>query len=286
MPRNRERLTEKEYWNSKHVNSVHTELENPYREKLKEIFRKIVGEKIFRYMIENYGEYLFWQICRRYLSPKKRLKILEVGSAPGYHLVKFSQMFGYIPYGVEYSKKGVELNREIFSLCNINPNNVIYSDFFSNNFLTEYRNYFDIVMSLGFIEHFSDVKNVIRKHINLLKKGGICLITIPNITGINYLLALLFNRRLVRMHNLEIMKKETLKRLFEDSALRISYLNYYGTFDFGLFQTENYSLLRYLHEICGYLQYILNLVFHILFKEKGLENKLFSPHLICIGRKL
>ena len=128
-------------------------------------------------------------------------------------------------------------------------------------------------MSLGFIEHFSDVKNVIRNHVNLLKKGGICLITVPNINGINYLLTFLFNRRVLRMHNFEIMKKETLKKVFEDSALRILYLNYFGTFD-------SYSLFH------GYLQYMLNLVFHILFKEKGLENRLFSPHLICIGRKL
>ena len=287
MNKKTERLTKKGYWNSTHDNmKSNLEKSHQYQEKLKSSLEKMLGKKIFSYIIEKYKDYLFWQICRQYLPKREGLKILEVGSAPGNRLVKFHQMFGYIPYGVEYSEEGVELNRKIFLLRNINPNNVIYTDFFSYKFQEEYKNYFDIVISLGFIEHFSDVKDVIRKHINLLTKGGIVVIAIPNIRGINYLLTLLFNRSLIPMHNLEIMEKKTFSKLFDDMDLSILYLNYYGTFNFGLFNTKKNSPLRPILKVCKYLQLLLNPIFRLIFNEKSIENEFFSPYLICIGKKL
>lgn len=281
-------MTNKEHWDSIYDNKkVQNDLKESTRtqEKLKLLLEKKLGKTFSSYIIDNYKEYLFWQICRQYLPKKEGLKILEVGSAPGNRLVNFHQKFGYIPYGVEYSKKGVELNRKIFFLNNIDPKNVIYADFLSNDFQIEYKNYFDIVISFGFIEHFTNVNTVIKKHINMLKSGGICVIAIPNIKGFNYLLTLLFNRKVIKMHNLEIMEIKTFSKLFNNMDLSILYLNYYGTFNFGLFNTKKHTPPWYLLKVCNYLQLILNLIFRLIFKEKGMESNLFSPHLICIGEK-
>jgi len=43
---------------------------------------------------------------------------------------------------------------------------------------------FDIVFSMGFIEHFSDLDSIVGKHVELLKKHGILLLGVPNYRGI------------------------------------------------------------------------------------------------------
>ncbi len=45
------------------------------------------------------------------------------------------------------------------------------------------HNYFNIVYSIGLIEHFENQKDIIKSHVNLLKKGGLLVILIPNLMG-------------------------------------------------------------------------------------------------------
>lgn len=226
-----------------------------------------------------YSERILWDnIFKKYLPKAKGLKILEVGSAPGGRLIKFHQLFGYIPYGVEYAKNGVRLNREKFVLHNINPRNVIQADFFSDNFQKKYRKYFEIVISRGFIEHFSDPQEVIQKHINLLKPKGTLVIIIPNFRRFNKFLQSLFCKEIIAKHNLDIMEKQEFLALFKGKGLKTLYCNYFGTFNLGLFSKR--------WKICDYLQWLFNIVFHALLRNKGFENKFFSPYLIFIGRKI
>jgi 2-polyprenyl-3-methyl-5-hydroxy-6-metoxy-1,4-benzoquinol methylase len=44
------------------------------------------------------------------------------------------------------------------------------------------------VISFGFIEHFDNPENVIQKHLDLLKPGGILIVGVPNFTGIHGIL--------------------------------------------------------------------------------------------------
>jgi 2-polyprenyl-3-methyl-5-hydroxy-6-metoxy-1,4-benzoquinol methylase len=67
-------------------------------------------------------------------------KVVEVGSAPGEHLVRLKQRFGLTP-----------------------------------------REAFDVVLSGGFIEHFTDVAAIVQKHLQLLKPGGRLVVMIPNL---------------------------------------------------------------------------------------------------------
>ena len=281
-------LTTEKYWDNLYENKKVNDAKDSTisHKKIRVMVKKIFGKKLFNYLIEPYRDYLFWRICKKFLPKVKGLKILEVGSAPGTRLVEFHQIFGYQPYGVEYSKMGADLNRNIFGMNDINPNNVIHSDFFSDRFQEKYKNCFDIVVSQGFIEHFSGVTSVLDTHVNLLKKGGICLITIPNLRGINNILVYFFNKKAILHHNIKIMDKNNLAKLFEASGLSILYLDYYGTFNWGIFNTEKnlvkYTFLRF----CKGSQLILNLLFRLLFTKKRMENKFFSPYLICIGKKI
>jgi len=92
----------------------------------------------------------------------------------------------------------------------------IESDFFQ--FESERK--FDIVFSLGFIEHFENVQDVIERHIRLLSEKGYLLIILPNFRGLNGYIQWAFDKKNLCAHNLESMKIEKLKKIMQNTNLR------------------------------------------------------------------
>ncbi len=279
-------LTEKKYWDAKY-SKIQTFIDSgTFKTKLtKLILRRILGKNFLKY-VRSYSDFLLWEkILTHYLPRGKKLKVLEVGSAPGFFLLKFKKKFNYIPFGVEFSDFGARLNKKIFELNRINPENIIHTNFLSDMFQNHNKGRFDIVISRGFIEHFFNVKKVIEKHLNVLKKEGFLIISIPNIKGFNYVLAKTFNKSIIKQHNLKIMTKNTFAALFKDNNLKNLFCDYYGTFKFGLISAKEGSILRFIKKALDNLQLILNFIFFFLLKEKGLESRLFSPYLLFIGVK-
>jgi SAM-dependent methyltransferase len=236
--------------------------------------------------MRDYRDYLLWDVTYpQFLVAGKGAKVLEVGSAPGHHLIRLRDVFGFEPYGVEYSPSGAELNRKLFHLHGISSDNVIQGDFFSPQFQGKYESHFDVVVSHGFIEHFTDVDGVVAKHLNVLAPGGRLVVTIPNLRGINYWLAWVFRKELIPLHNLSIMQQDQFCRLFKRHDLAPLLCGYYGTFSFGIFNAGPESTTRYLLIACDKVQRLLNAGFRLLFGARGAESRYFSPYLIFVGVK-
>lgn len=289
-------LTEKQFWDSTHINeredwdSIFKAKQSEHdpafsKSRIKGAIKAILGKRVLEY-VRSYEDYLLCEVIyKKHMPGTSGLKVLEVGSAPGDHLVRLSQRYGFIPYGIEYSESGYELNREVFASNSIDPNNVIYADFFSDEVHEQYRGAFDIVISRGFIEHFTDVRSVVEKHINLLAEGGLLIISIPNLNGVNYALGRFFHKELIPLHNLSIMRKQEFMELFDKQGLSTLFCNYYGTFNFGLFNTKKGTFQSLALSVCMKLQLFLNIALRLLLKEKGAESQSFSPCLMFIGRK-
>ncbi len=286
--KNMNRLTGAEYWNSFWDSESRLkktqERENDRKRTLNWLIKRFFGQKSLGYM-KDYSEYILWNVIyEKHMPRTKGTKVLEVGSAPGYHLIELSKRFGFDPYGVEYSRTGVDLNRELFIANNINPDNVIYCDFFSDEFHKKYMEYFDVVISKGFIEHFTNVRQVLQKHVDLLKKGGCLIVGIPNFRGLNYALLWFFNRKMISRHNIRIMRKKTFLKLYDKKTLSPLFCDYFGIFNFRLFGTKN-TLKKAILGFLNRIQLALNFVFRILFNDKRMGNELFSPFLMFIGIK-
>jgi SAM-dependent methyltransferase len=249
--------------------------------------KRIIGPKVLRLM-SNYENYHLWEgIFNQHLvGIEPGAKVLEVGSAPGDFLVNFKQAYDCVPYGVDYSETGVELNRRVFTSHNINPENVIFADFFSDEFHEQYKGSFDVVISQGFIEHFTDAGVVVERHLDLLAKDGYLIITVPNFRGVNGMLLRLFNRRVLPIHNFDVMQKDNFRSLFGSNRLSPLFCSYYGVFSFYLFAARKNSRGQFLLDICNKAQPLLNLVFRLAFKDRGFESRLFNPSLVFIGRKI
>ena len=282
------RLTTKGYWDGLYTNTVPRQ-QGAKSSQPKRLWKRLLVKLLggwTRDYTRSYLDYLLWDVLyRKYLPDQKGLKVLEIGSAPGLHLVRLMYEFGYVPYGVEYSAQGVELNRRVFADNGIDPENVIHADAFSEEFLSEYKEFFDIVISLGFIEHFTDVEKAVGIHLELLKPGGTLVVEIPNLSGINRLLLRLANRELLNMHSLSIMNKAVFRRLFDIPGLSPLYCNYCGTFSFRLWTASEKSLLRFPVRFCKRLEPYIGVVQRLIFRDRGLECRLWSPLLIFVGRK-
>lgn len=280
-----DRLTEQSYWNNVYTETtLQPKIAKTLPEKTS--VKGFLKHHLDQYW-RDYSDYQEWDVLYDAHLPKtKGLKIIEIGSAPGTNLVRLHQTFGYEPYGVEYAEAGAALNRQVFSQHGLNPNNVIRADFFSESFLAQYEGTFDLVISRGFIEHFTDMAPVIDAHLRLLKPGGKLIITIPKLTGVPNLLFRLFNPAVIPMHNLQIMNRKSFASLFQRAELQQQYCNYYGTFKShvcGAAQLSGVKLTIMNALMNG--QLLLNLLFRCAFGKRGAESHAFSPYLIYIGAK-
>ena len=281
-----DKLTQREYWDSVHeTGPAKAGVLRAAVNRIKQRLARRLGES-FVEAVRDYSEYLLWRvILDHHLPREKGLRVLEIGSAPGFNLLKFHKMFGYEPYGIEYTQNGVELNRRLFRERGIDPTQVIQGDFLSDEVRRPLEGRFDIVTSFGFVEHFSDVRTIVEKHLQLLKSGGLLVVGIPNIAGANDLLTRFFHRDVLSLHNLSIMDETSFRSLFERPELKTRFCGYFGAFTFYLFNTKPGSMKRFVLSGCRGLQRVLNVAFYLLFRNRGWEHPRFSPYLLFIGQK-
>lgn len=277
-----DRLTDRAYWDVKYQPGAAPPGESSFKRRVK----RLLGPRVVEWL-RDYRDYQLWNaIYARYLPRTPGAKVLEVGSAPGTHLIELRQTFGYEPFGVEYTESGVQVNREEFQRHGINPANVIAADFFSSQFQNTYRGKFDVVVSRGFIEHFADVRAVIAAHVQLLTSDGVLVVTIPNLRGVNYVLQWLCDRAVLPLHNLDLMHRATFCEAFERQGLSALHCGYYGTFSFGVYGTSRPAFMRdQLLAASRRFQQILNVLFRAAFRTRGAETSFASPYLIYVGKK-
>jgi SAM-dependent methyltransferase len=97
--------------------------------------------------------------------------VLDLGCATGFFL-EAARERGFVPYGVEFSPFAAEVAREKFGAQNIFEGTVENSPFPPHSF--------DVITMSDFIEHVRDPVAVLRKARELLKPGGVILITTPD----------------------------------------------------------------------------------------------------------
>ena len=280
------RLSTKEHWDEQYAKEEKVEQIAVVVEKKSTSGNNSGLKAKLKKYIRPYAEYYLWDVLyENYLPVGGGLKAIEVGSAPGDFMIAIAERKAYEPYGVEYTEAGAKLNKQNFKLNNYPPENIIHEDFFSDSFQNEYKNYFDVVFSRGFVEHFDNVEEVINQHINILKPGGALVVSVPNFRGMNYFLLKFFNKKMIDIHNLEIMDKKNYAKLFDDAKLDSKFLDYYGGVNFWLFGTRG-TLKKIIHKILIRIQPFFDLMFNLLLRGKRPGSSMFfSPYLLSISVK-
>jgi len=187
----------------------------------------------------------------RFLANVPPQSVLEVGGAPGQYAAYVHRRLGHSITIFDNSRVGCVKARENFNLLRI-PAKVVFGDMFSP---PPELSRFDFVYSLGLIEHFNDVASAVRAHARLVKPGGLLLLGVPNLRGMNKFLMGRLAPSFLARHELDTMD-ECVWNTFEQAlGLERLYRSYIGGFEAGTFwRCESRALFdRLMHQALWYL---------------------------------
>jgi SAM-dependent methyltransferase len=138
--------------------------------------------------------------------------------------------------GCEYLDSAVKITRENLEINNIRNAEIHNGDFLSYDFN---GNQYEVVISLGFIEHFSNPESVVSKMCTILKNGGVLIIGIPKFTGLNYYIAKYLDKKgknkLLPAHNLNIMNLHFFYELAKNGEIKPVEITFSGGFEPALY---------------------------------------------------
>ena len=131
------------------------------------------------------------------VGSRKPISVLEVGGAPGGYLVHFARHYGAEIHSIDYSEVGCRATEENFRILGY-PVTTHEIDIFAVG--TDFPR-FDIVYSLGLIEHFTDTEQIVKAHRNLLKPNGLLILGVPHFVDVFWPLLHLLAPHVTEGHN-------------------------------------------------------------------------------------
>ena len=216
-------------------------------------------------------DFLFHDVLEKYVPRKKDMSFLEVGGYPGMWAIYFAK-FWFAKSSLVDRYVDRDVMRALLNKNGVDRINVIEGDVFK----LSATNKFDVVMSAGFIEHFSDVSGVVDKHIEYLKPDGTLVMTVPNFLGLNGYLQKILDRETYDTHFLETMYDDKLKKIVSDKNLQIQYISYYGKF--GVWLEDIHKKPRWLRRSV----YLANIIGKFMVR---FESRIFSPYLVMVAKQ-
>jgi SAM-dependent methyltransferase len=121
---------------------------------------------------------------------------LEIGCANSIWLPYFAKR-GFRVTGIDYSDVGCAQTCARFEAAGVDVE-IVCADAFSPP--ARLIEGFDVVFTLGVIEHFDDTAKAVAAISRFLRPGGILLTVVPNVRGANGIVQRVVNPRVLRMH--------------------------------------------------------------------------------------
>ena len=127
----------------------------------------------------DYVSWRFDRLFRRFIKPGDR--VLEVGCGGSRFLPYFAKDLKAEVWGFDYAPAGVSSAQAALQRAGADGT-VVQADLFAENEVP--NEYFDVVFSGGFIEHFADTSDVVNRIVRFAKpRTGLVITEIPHVTG-------------------------------------------------------------------------------------------------------
>ena len=152
---------------------------------------------------------------------------IEIGCCPGRYLSVLGEL-GYELYGIDMAENIRTMPQWL------KDRNYRVGCFWQEDFLAfDSARKFDVVMSLGFIEHFTNWEEVLKKHCDLVAANGYLVIEAPNFIGsFQHWFHAYLDRESFERHHVPAMDIDAWTSVLEAKGFEIAYRGYFGTFDF------------------------------------------------------
>lgn len=152
---------------------------------------------------------------------------LEVGCFPGRYLAVLGIMH-YELHGVDLTPRVSEIKNWL-EVSGYKTGKFEHADFLQYTSDQKY----DLVCSFGFIEHFTNWEEVLIKHAQLVKQGGMIVIETPNFRGfLQNILHRFLDATNYKRHHIPAMQPLRWKAILENQGFEIQRCEYFGKFEF------------------------------------------------------
>jgi SAM-dependent methyltransferase len=219
-------------------------------------------------------DYVFGDILAGLIKEKGIKNAIELGGFPGYYSVYLKKYQGISTTLFDYYiHEG--LIKELLAKNGLKDGdiNIIESDLF--NYTPQEK--YDMVLSFGLIEHFSDTASIIKTHLQFLKPGGTLFITLPNFTGVNGWVQKNFDKENYDKHYIDCMNPAFLAETCKELGLKEVESYYHGKFTVWL---ENKSEQSVIAKSIVKAIWVAGKVFT---KIIPIESKVLSPYIVVKG---
>ena len=211
--------------------------------------------------------------------------LVEVGCARSAVLPLMRSKLGFSIAGIDYSPIGCEQTRAILAREDINGE-VFQADVFSPS--ADLLGRFDVVLSIGLVEHFSDTTTIVRALSELLTPGGIIITIVPNMNGATGFAQKTLDRGVFDIHL--PLTREQLRDAHVSAGLRVENCNYFLPSSFGLVNlntTSRQSAVWWLKKVVLAGLSRLSMLSWWVEEHVGTlpVSRLFSPYINCIASK-
>jgi SAM-dependent methyltransferase len=204
-------------------------------------------------------------------------RVLEVGCAPAKWMLFYAERFGARVSGIEYSEKGARLSRENLTAAGVGGE-VHVGDFFEIEPTAH-----DLVLSIGFIEHFDEPAHALARHLDFVASGGRLVVVVPNFRGLNGIVQRLARPDYLAIHNTAAMRPSLYRRFSETFGLELQFLGYMGGFDPSIIALSRGPLLSPRRAIPGAVT-LIEKRFRALALADRLDHRWLSSCLLSVHR--
>jgi 2-polyprenyl-3-methyl-5-hydroxy-6-metoxy-1,4-benzoquinol methylase len=192
------------------------------------LFKAKSGNTIRSAPVMSYGFRLLAEALLKSIADIRPARILEIGCADSVMLPFLANQTGAVPCGIDYSPSGCELARKRLQAEGL-VGEIYCLDIFSN--ASSRIGQFDLVYSLGVVEHFDDLQGTISAFARFVSSNGALVTEIPNMRSLHGLLSWIYQPKVLKKHILYSRKNLTV-------AHRKAGLKSIKTFHWGVFTLD------------------------------------------------
>ncbi|MDB5031616.1 methyltransferase domain-containing protein [Mucilaginibacter sp.] len=216
-------------------------------------------------------DYIFGDILAKIIAKKGAKTAIELGGFPGYYAIYLKKYQDMDTTLLDYFIHQGLVN-ELLAKNSLQENDIkiIEADLFTYQPEVQY----DLVLSFGLIEHFSDTKAIIENHLPFLKPGGTLFITLPNFKGINGWVQRKFDLENYNKHYIESMNPALLADYCRQLGLKEVESYYHGRFSMWLENKATQS---------AFAKAFVNTLWFtgkVITKFIKFESKMLSPYIV------
>jgi SAM-dependent methyltransferase len=212
-----------------------------------------------------------------YLKEYRDQQWIELGCSPGHISALLYRRLPFKPSGVDFSPQA-NLYKE--SMRHIGGADATLYQYDIFDFFPPAP--FDVVMSFGLIEHFTNPDEILEQHIRICRKGGLIVVSIPHFRKLQWLYHYVFDRTDLSKHNIDMMHLETFRTFAERKNLEILFLDHVGGLYFWNFDETGSRFLAAVRKFSSLI--VRGVSNRVLSRILPRDLPLYAPWIIFVAR--